>query len=93
MPLKGDVTMTRNEFYQKYGDVKVKFSDYYKYTFTYTGNLPDGGRISVDYGGNADQIYRHEVGADCEKTVSSIEPYSGRAYDKDGKEVDQFYDY
>jgi hypothetical protein len=93
MPLKGDGTMTRNEFYEKYGDVKVKFSGYYKYTFTYTGNLPDGGRISVDYGGNADQIYRHDVIADCKKTVYSLRPYAGSAYDKDGKEVDQFYDY
>lgn len=85
--------MTRDEFYEKYGDVKVKFSDYYKYTFTYTGNLPDGGRISVDYGGNAEQIYRHEVSANCEETVSSIEPYSGTAYDADRNVVDQFYDY
>jgi hypothetical protein len=85
--------MTKDEFYEKYGDVKVKFSDYYKYTFTYTGNLPDGGRISVEYGGNADQIYRHDVGADCEETVSSIEPYAGHVYDKDGKEVEGFYDY
>lgn len=85
--------MTRKEFYEKYGEVKVKFSDYYKYTFTYTGELPDGGRISVGYGGNADQIYRHEVSADCEETMGSIGPYCGTAYDADGKVVDEFYDY
>jgi hypothetical protein len=85
--------MTREEFYEKYIDVKVKFSTYYKYTFTYVGELPDGGKISVGYGGNADQIYRHEVGADCEKTVSSIQPYSGTAYDADRNVVDEFYDY
>jgi hypothetical protein len=85
--------MTRKEFYEKYGDVKVKFSSYYKYTFTYTGNLPDGGRISVDYGANADDIYRFEVGANYEETISLLEPYAGTAYDKDGKQVDEFYDY
>jgi len=64
--------MTRKEFYEKYGDVKVKFSSYYKYTFTYTGTLPDGGRISVDYGANADDIYRFEVGADCEEIIKFL---------------------
>jgi len=87
--------MTREEFCKKYGDVKVKFSSYYKYTFTYTGNLPDGGRISVDCGANGDDIYRFEVGADCEEIINSLElgPYAGTAYDKDGKQVDEFYDY
>ena len=87
--------MTRKEFYEKYGDVKVKFSSYYKYTFTYTGNLPDGGRISVDCGANADDIYRFEVGADCEETINCLElaPYAGTAYDKDGVPIDDFYDY
>ena len=85
--------MTRKEFYEKYGDVKVKYSSYYKYTFTYTGTLPDGGRISVDYGANADDIYRFEVGADCEEIINSLEPYAGTAYGKDGKLVDEFYDY
>ena len=87
--------MTQEEFYEKYGNMKVKFSSYYKYTFTYTGNLPNGGRISVDCGANADDIYRFEVGADCEETINSLElsPYAGTAYDKDGKQVDEFYNY
>lgn len=85
--------MTQKEFYEKYGDVKVKFSSYYKYTFTYTGNLPNGGRISVDYGANADDIYRFEVSADWEETINSLAPYAGTVYDKDGKKVDEFYDY
>ena len=85
--------MTREEFYEKYSDVKVKFSTYYKYTFTYVGELSDGGKISVGYGGHYDDIYRYDVSADCEKTVNSIYPYCGTAYDKDGKVVDEFYDY
>ena len=85
--------MTSEEFYEKYGDVKVKFSGYYKYTFTYTGKLPDGVEIVVGYGGNADDIYRHNVGANCEETVSSIEPYCGTTYGKDGRVVDEFYNY
>lgn len=85
--------MTREEFYEKYGDVKVKFSSYYKYTFTYTGNLPDGGRISVNWGGNSDDIYRFDVDADSEETISILYPYAGTVYDKDGKVIDEFYDY
>lgn len=84
--------MTREEFCEKYGDVKVKFSDYYKYTFNYTGELPDGGTISVGYGGNFDDIYRHEVVANVEQTISSLYPYTGTAYDKDGNVIDEFYD-
>jgi len=85
--------MTKKEFIEKYGNVKVKFSTYYKYTFTYVGELPNGGKISVDCGGNADDIYRYEVVPDMEESVSSIDPYCGTAYDKDGNVVDEFYDY
>lgn len=85
--------MTEEEFIEKYGDVKVKFSSYWKYTFNYTGSLPDGCKISVGYGGNADDIYRYEVVPDHEETVSSIYPYFGRVRDKDGKVIDEFYDY
>lgn len=85
--------MTREDFIEKYGDVKVKFSEYYKYTFTYIGSLPDGGKISVDYGGNAEQIYRHDVSDDNEETVGSLYPYSGVVVDAKGQVIDEFYEY
>lgn len=85
--------MTAAEFISKYGNVTVKFSSYYKYTFTYTGKLPDGSEISIDYGGNSDQIYRQDVVPDKEYTVSEIMPYAGRVDGPDGSEVDSFYDY
>jgi hypothetical protein len=85
--------MTRQEFIEKYGDVKVKFSSYYKYTFTYTGTLPDGSTISIGYGGSADHIYRYEVGPDKEESVRFIYPYTGAVHDKDGQVIDEFYDY
>lgn len=84
--------MTRQEFYEKYGDVKVKFASYYKYTFTYEATLPDGKLLICGFGGNSDDIYRHEVSADFEETVSSLQPYSGAVY-QDGIETDSFYDY
>jgi hypothetical protein len=85
--------MTREEFYEKYSDVKVKFSTYYKYTFNYVGELPDGGKISVEYGGNSDDIYSYDVSADYEETVDSICPHCGTTYDRGGNVVDEFYDY
>lgn len=84
--------MTRQEFYDKYGSVKVKFSNYYKYTFTYEAMLPDGSRLTCGYGGNSGDIYRHEVGADSEEDVRNLQPYEGAVY-KDGKEIEGFYDY
>lgn len=84
--------MTRQEFYEKYGGVKVTFSSYYKFTFTYAAKLPDGSRLTCGYGGNSADIYRHEVGTDNEETVSSLQPYEGCVY-QDGKEVEGFYDY
>ena len=84
--------MTRAEFYAKYGDVQVTFSSYYKYTFTYAATLPDGKRLTVGYGGNSDEIYRHEVSASCAETVSSLQPFTGAVY-AGTDEVEGFYDY
>lgn len=84
--------MERKEFIKKYGEVEVTFSHYYKYTFTFTGVLENGSIISVDIGGNADDIYREEVSNDEKQVVSHLEPYAGRVYNQ-GKEVHSFYDY
>ena len=85
--------MTREEFYEKYGDVKVKFSSYYKYTFTYEATLPDGNRLTCGYGGDHDDIYRHDVSADWEETVSGLEPHEGSVYNPQGNVIESFYDY
>jgi hypothetical protein len=37
--------MTKEEFIDKYGDVKVKFSSHYKYEFTYSGTTSEGNVI------------------------------------------------
>lgn len=84
--------MTRDEFYAKYGEVEVTFSWYYKFTFTYAATLPDGKRLTVGYGGNSDEIYRHEVAPNCAEKVSSLQPYTGAVYEGTEK-VEGFYDY
>ena len=84
--------MTRQEFYEKYGSVKVKFSSYYKYKFNYMATLPDGKVLTCRYGGDSHDIYRHEVNVNSEETVNSLQPYEGVVI-QDGKEVEGFYDY
>jgi hypothetical protein len=85
--------LTKEEFIEKYGQVKVKFDHYYKYSFNYTGELPDGGKILVAYGGNSDDIYKYSVSSDREETVGEIYPFMGTAYDNKGHIIDEFYEY
>jgi hypothetical protein len=84
--------MTRSEFIAKYGKLEVTFNSYYKFTFSYQTKLPDGKVLVVGYGGNSDEIYRHEVSVFLPVTVESLEPYSGSVYDGT-EEVESFYDY
>jgi hypothetical protein len=84
--------LTRSEFYAKYGDVSVKFSSYYKYTFAFSGVTKDGDKLVVGYGGNNEQIYRFDCSADAEVTVMDLQPYEGYVM-RDGVQIDSFYDY
>ena len=84
--------MTREEFYAKYGEVEVVFTSYYKFTFYYGAMLPDNRRLSVCYGGNSDEIYRHNVGVGETIKIKELEPYGGFVYDGPN-EIESFYDY
>lgn len=84
--------MTREEFYAKYGEVEVVFTHYYKYAFSYGTVLPDGRRLGVVYGGNADEIYRYEVVVGEPIKIKDLRPYSGSVYEG-MNEVEEFYDY
>lgn len=83
--------MTKKDFFEKYGDVKVKFSSYYKYIFYYVAELPDGSRITCGYGGCGEDIYRYQVDSDDEMTISYLEPNFG-VVSKDGVKIESFYD-
>lgn len=90
--VKTENEMTKQEFLKKYGGVKVKFSSYFKFTFTYAATLPDGRLLTCNYGGYDNLIYRHKVSADGEETVRGLNPDEGHIY-QDGKEVESFRDY
>jgi len=58
-----------NNIIEKYFDVPLKFSSYYKYEFTFSGTAKDGATIFAIYGGDHNNIYRYTVGADEIKYV------------------------
>lgn len=81
--------MTRDELNEKYGDAKVTFFHYHKFTFTFKGTLPDGKTITARMGGPAHDIYREDVTAGKEKTIRDLYPYSVSVMDGD-KEIESF---
>jgi hypothetical protein len=64
--------LTEEQFVEKYGDAKVKFSSYYKYTFTFVGQLEDGSTITLSVGGGGDDVYRLSVEANKEYRVMEL---------------------
>lgn len=84
--------MTKEEFIEKYGRAKVKFSSYYKFIFVFAGMVDADTMVVVNVGGNSDDIYRMEVSAGVEETIADLDPISGDVW-KDGIAVESFYDY
>ena len=84
--------MNGEQFCEKYGEVKVKFSGYYKFVFSYSADLSDTKRLICRIGGNTEDIYRLEVNPDDEKTVDSLGPFAGAIYEN-GEEIEGFYEY
>lgn len=83
-------TLTSDEFYDKYGNVKVKFESYYKYTFTYRGVLENGNTIVIDCGGDSDTIYKHDVGVGVEVSITTLSPYYAAVFDKNKDLVEMY---
>lgn len=85
-------TVARDEFMEKYGQVKVQFKSYYKYAFTYSAELPDNRTLEVQVGGDPDEIYRMSVTASGSESVVCLGPFSGTVYEN-GQVVESFEDY
>jgi hypothetical protein len=67
------MVMTKIELIEKYGDVKLSFSSYYKFAFTYNGIAPDGTIITTTIGGCSDEIYKLDVSSTKEETLISLD--------------------
>ena len=73
--LKAEGRETLESIIEKYNDlVKLKFSSYYKYSFSFVGETADGLNFYVSVGGSADDIYRFDVSADKVETLKSLDP-------------------
>ena len=83
--------MSYEEFIEKYGDIEVTFSSYYKYCFRYSALLENGNTIIVEIGGDVDDIYRMEVYNNESFTIRDLEPNGGWMKDKRGVSIETFY--
>lgn len=77
--------LTKEQVMERYGKVPLKFSSYYKYTFSYSGTAPDGAVVSASYGGSSDDIYRHQVEAD--DVITLEDAWMSASVTKDGEEL------
>jgi hypothetical protein len=63
--------LNEKEFLEMYGEAKVVFTSYYKYSFSFRGEF-NGKSIYVSVGGNADDIYRFDIDANKEYTLKEL---------------------
>ena len=77
--------MTTEEIFKKYGDIELSFRHYYKYSFMFKGETPEGETVFAYIGGDADDIYRLDLDYNETGTISNLEPSSIRIMK--GKEV------
>lgn len=64
--------ISEERFMELYGDVKVVFQSYYKYSFSFLGEF-DGKTIYIRVGGNPDDIYRFDVTSGKEYLVKEMD--------------------
>ena len=65
------VEITKKEFIEKYGDIKLRFSYYYKYTFHFVSEDIKG---LIGYiGGCSDDIYRTSISYNEEIRLEDLE--------------------
>ena len=68
--------MTKDEIFEKYGAVKLKFTYYYKYRFTFVGHTEDGEKVLASIGGDSGDIYRLDIDANAVETINTIDAES-----------------
>jgi len=83
--------LTDEDVLERYGEIDLTFTSYYKYVFSYIGSAPAGVTIHADYGGDADDIYRHAVGNNDKQKVGLPSESWNRLVIKKGDEI--IYEY
>ena len=86
--------LTNEEVINKYSKVQLKFSSYYKYSFSFKGMAPDGVEILASYGGNAGDIYRYRVESNTQETLENFpEKFMYVLIKKDNQDIFEYRDY
>lgn len=87
--------MTKDEFYERYQHVDVKFAGYYKFTFFFEARLSEDLMLSVEVGGDADSIHHLFLAADQPESVGSLRPRAAHITRTAGgtvEVIDSYYD-
>ena len=84
--------MSKTEILNKYKDVQMVFSSYFKYSFSFTGVTKEGYKVYAEIGGNSEDIYRIEVGAGDVKTLLDLDPYYVNITNSDKVTIAMYYD-
>ena len=78
--------ITTKKVLEIYGDVPLKFSSYYKYSFRFDGEI-DGKYITMYIGTDADDIYRLEVDSDKPMTLRKSDYHYATIIDSNSKQI------
>ncbi len=54
--------MSKSAFIEQHSNAELSFRNYYKYSFTYQGEI-DGKQVVVVFGGDPEDIYRSDLSA------------------------------
>lgn len=63
--------ISKEEFYKKYKNIKLKFDEYYKSAMSYIGETPDGNTVGIVFKQVDEKEY--EYGSICDKDNNIIE--------------------
>jgi len=82
--------LSQEQFLEKYGEVRVKFSHYYKFCFHFEGSKDGFHKVTVSVGGDSGSIYKEHIVAGRFHSVQELDPYYGVVTDTEGQIVDEF---
>ena len=85
--------MTNKEAEERFGDIPLMFSGYYKYVFTFTGRRGDI-EIEARLGGAAEEIYRLDIDPNKPRFIDAIQSeWNCVTVMEDGKEIFGYTDW
>jgi hypothetical protein len=76
--------MDKNEALEKYGNVPLTFTSYYKYVFHFSGLAEDGNAVCCSFGGDSSEVYRFQVTPNTQFFLKDDEWWSATISTLDG---------